>query len=96
MLHIAQIGEVAGIGEQIKINNAIVGLFIHKKSHHVRADKSGTTGNHYCFREFIHFRSSWLKHFTNDAYQWGIVTPKVLRIFALSSTEKCGRAAAVG
>ena len=45
LLYIGQIGEVAGIGEFIQIDNAIFRISIAEAAHNVRADKSGTSGN---------------------------------------------------
>ena len=44
-LDIFEIGKIAGIGERIEIDNAVVGVFVHKESYDVRADKSGTSGD---------------------------------------------------
>jgi hypothetical protein len=40
---ILQIGEVAGIGQLIKVNNLIAGILIDKQSHYMGADEAGTS-----------------------------------------------------
>ena len=43
--HIFEVGKVACVGKLVNIYNVVVGIFVHKQAHHVRADKSSTAGD---------------------------------------------------
>ena len=47
LLDVFQIREIAGIREFVEIDDAIVRIFVHEKSHDVRADKARTAGYEY-------------------------------------------------
>ena len=44
-LKVFQVGEIARVGELIEANYVILGIFVHKKAHHMAANKPGTAGN---------------------------------------------------
>ncbi len=44
ILNILQILQVAGIGKQVKIYDAVIGVLVHKQAHHMAADKTGSSG----------------------------------------------------
>lgn len=44
-LDILQVGEVAGIGELIKIDNLIFGIFVDEQTYNMTPYKSGTAGD---------------------------------------------------
>ncbi len=54
VLYIRQVFEVAGVGEFIHIYDVIIRIFIYEKPHHVRANKTGATGNHDVFCTMCH------------------------------------------
>lgn len=45
VFNIVQVGKVAGIGEFVEVDNAILWIFVDKESHHMRPYKAGPTGN---------------------------------------------------
>ena len=47
ILYILEIREVAGIGELVDVDYAVVGIVLHEQSHDVAADESRTSGYHY-------------------------------------------------
>ena len=42
---VSQVGQIAGIGQFIEIDDPIVGIFVYEEPHHMRADESGAAGN---------------------------------------------------
>ena len=45
ILDIAQVLEIAGIGQHIHIDDAVLAVFVYKQANDVRANKSGTAGD---------------------------------------------------
>ena len=52
ILDILQIGQVAGIGQFVKVDNPVLGIFVDKKSYDMAADEAGTAGNKNVSLEF--------------------------------------------
>jgi hypothetical protein len=46
-----QVGQIAGISEFVEIDDAVVGIFVHKQPNHVRSDESGAARNEDISRE---------------------------------------------
>ena len=44
VLDVAQVGEVARIGQQVEVDDPVVGVFRDEQPHDVRADESGAAG----------------------------------------------------
>jgi hypothetical protein len=43
--YVAQVLQVAGIGELVEVHDAVVRIALHKQPHHMRADEPGTSGD---------------------------------------------------
>jgi len=43
--NITEVGEVAGIGEGIQIDDAVLRVFVHEEPHKVRPDEAGSAGD---------------------------------------------------
>ena len=44
-LHIFEVCQITGIGEEVKANNFCLGIFVDKKTNYVVADETSTTGD---------------------------------------------------
>ena len=70
VLHVVQVGKVAGIRQFVEIDDAVVGIFVYHQAYHVRSDKSGSTGHDYVAFIIAHLSdSSCVMHFFRDACQ---------------------------
>ena len=95
VLNILQVGQVARIGQLVQIDDMILRIFVHEKSYHMAADKSGTTGDqdvafeiHNIILRIIHLLIFILTiQVFRESIQYGIFNPKACLIFVLSSTE---------
>ena len=47
VLHVLQVGEVAGISQLVEVHNPVVRVFLYKQAHDVRADEAGTACDEY-------------------------------------------------
>ena len=47
VLHVLQVGEVAGISQLVEVHNPVVRVFLYKQAHDVRADEAGTACDKY-------------------------------------------------
>ncbi len=45
VLDILQVGQIAGIGQFIQVDNLVLRIFVHKKPDYMAADKPGTSGD---------------------------------------------------
>ena len=45
VLYVLQVGEVAGIGQLVEVDDLIFGIFVHKKTNNVTADETSATGD---------------------------------------------------
>ena len=45
VLNVLEVGQVAGVGELVEINDLVVRVFVDKKSDYMAADKSGPAGD---------------------------------------------------
>ena len=80
---VAEVGEVARIGQQVEVDDSIVGVFRDEQPHDVRADESGAAGyEDGAFHGCIVFRQ-----YSSDSRQWGISMPNVVLNLPLSRTE---------
>ena len=48
VFNVLEIGKVARICQFVKIDDAILWIFVHEKSYDVGTDESGSACNHYC------------------------------------------------
>ena len=87
---IAQVFQVAGIGQLVEVDDAAVGVLRNEEPYDVRADESGAAGDQYRFHCACccccAFRIR-ARQYCIDSRQWGISTPNVRLIFVLSNTE---------
>lgn len=82
-----QILQIACIGQFVEVDNAIFRIFVDKQSDNMAADESGAAGDDYIAFEIHCWLESWFMHSMRDSCQCGILNPKVVRNFVLSSTE---------
>ena len=47
VLDIPEVGQVAGIGQLVQIDDPVIRIFVHEKTDHVGADETGASRNHY-------------------------------------------------
>ena len=47
VLHVLQVGKVAGISQLIEVHNPVIRVFLYKQAYDVRADKAGTACDEY-------------------------------------------------
>ena len=45
VLDVLQIGEVAGIGQFVEVNDVILGILVHEQAHHVTSDEACAASN---------------------------------------------------
>ena len=45
VLDVLQIGQIAGVGELVEIDDIILGIFVHKEANNMASDESGTAGD---------------------------------------------------
>ena len=45
VLHVLQVGEVAGVGQFVEVDNLILWVLVDKQTYHVASDESGSAGN---------------------------------------------------
>ena len=45
VFNVFQVGQVAGIGQLVQVDDVIFGVFVYKQSYDVGADEAGTTGD---------------------------------------------------
>ena len=45
VLDVLQVGEVAGVGELVEVDDVVVGIFVDEETDHVRTDESGASGD---------------------------------------------------
>jgi hypothetical protein len=43
--YILHIGQISGIGQFIEIDNAVIGVTLHKAPHHVTSNEAGSSGD---------------------------------------------------
>lgn len=46
VLDVLEIGKVSRIGQLVKIDDVVLGIFVHKQPHDVRSDEPGPAGDH--------------------------------------------------
>ena len=56
VLDVLEVGEVAGICQLVEVDDMIVGIFVYKEPHNVRADESGSAGNQYVTLHFFNLK----------------------------------------
>lgn len=99
LLDIAQILEVAGVGQLVEIDNPVIGIFPDEQPHHMAADESGSAGNQNMFHNSsLSSRTGYpirRRQARSAACQSGTGTP-ARSIRAVSSTDQAGRRAGVG
>ena len=47
VLHVLEVGEVAGVGELVEVDDVVVGVLVDKEADHVRADEACAAGDYY-------------------------------------------------
>lgn len=47
LLNVLQVGEVSSIRQLVQVDNAIIGILVHKKAYNMRSDKACTACNYY-------------------------------------------------
>ncbi len=57
VLDVLEIGKVAGIGEFVKVDDVVFGIFVDEESYYVVADKTGSACDKYVT---LHFLSDFL------------------------------------
>ena len=45
VLDVLQVGQVAGVGQFVEVDDVIVRIFVHEQAHHVAADEPGAAGD---------------------------------------------------
>ena len=54
--HIAHVSKISGIGQLVKVDNPVVGIFVDKQPHHMVAYKTGAAGDEYISLKRCHRR----------------------------------------
>lgn len=54
VLYVLQVGQIAGVGQLVKVDDAIIRILVYEQAHDVAAYESGTAGDHYGSLKF-HF-----------------------------------------
>ena len=54
VLHVLQVGQVAGVGQLVQVDDTILGVFVHEQAHHVGTDEARAARYHDVSLEF-HF-----------------------------------------
>ena len=54
ILNIFEIGQIARIGQLVKVNDMIFGILLYKKTYYVAADKTCTACDKYIFSLYIY------------------------------------------
>ena len=52
--NIFKVCQIACVGEFVEIDDAVIGVFVHKKTYHVRPDKTSATSNYYVAFDITH------------------------------------------
>ena len=86
LLNVLQVGQVAGIGQLVQIDDVVVRVLVHKQAHHMASYKACATSNNDCSFH-IYFFIKLLTHFLRESVQYGTLTPKVSFTLVLSKTE---------
>ena len=47
VLHVLQVGKIAGIGEFVQVDDIVVGVLVHEQAYHMAAYESGSAGDDY-------------------------------------------------
>ena len=47
LLDVLQVGQIAGVGEFVEVDDVVVGILVHEMAHHVAPDKACAAGNYY-------------------------------------------------
>ncbi len=53
ILDVFQIGEVAGVGQFVEIDDVVVGVFVYKQPYYMAADKPCSAGDEYITLHFV-------------------------------------------
>ena len=77
---VLQVGKVARVSQLVYVNDMIIRIFVHEKSHYVTSNESCTAGDDDVFHIL-------LTQIFNESFQYGIVIFNSFLIFVLSSTE---------
>ena len=48
VLNVLEVSQIAGIGQLVKIDNLVLGIFVDEQAYHMTSDESCTAGNDYC------------------------------------------------
>ena len=48
VFNILQVGQVAGVGQLVEVDDVVVGIFIDKEAYNVRANEACTASDNYC------------------------------------------------
>lgn len=81
-----QVGQIAGIGQFVQVDNVVVGIFVDKQTHHVGADKTGASGDE-DMTFFLHLSCCLIvsRHRRSESFHRGTGMPSSC-IFSFEST----------
>ena len=55
VLHVLQVGKVAGIGQLVEVDDAVLGILVYEQAHYVGADEARSACDDYVTLEFHDF-----------------------------------------